>query len=118
MIAVHRITRTWSVRDGMYLIDQSRRAAFSAAANIAEGSAKLGARELRRYLGISLGSLAELCCALRVARDAGLLEPSRWGELEALRDHAGRLTWGLYRVVARRALTDGKPNPNVPRAAE
>lgn len=108
MIEVHRTTKSWPIREALYLIDQSRRAAFSAAANIAEGSAKLGAREFRRYLGISLGSLSELCYALRLARDVGVLDPTRWGELEALRDHAGQLTWGLYRAVARRVPLEPK----------
>ena len=33
----------------------------------------------------------------------GLLGPSEFGELEALRDQANRLTWGLYRAVRERA---------------
>ena len=102
-VRVHQSTRSWAFRDARYLIDQARRAAFSAAANIAEGSAKLGPKEFRRYLDISLGSLAELSYALLLARDLGLISQSEWGELEALRDHAGQLTWGLYRAVSKRA---------------
>jgi hypothetical protein len=50
-------------------------------------------------LDISLGSLAELSYILRLARDLGYLKAEVWGETEALRDHAGRLTWGLYRSL-------------------
>ncbi|MEA2724940.1 MAG: hypothetical protein QOH59_2711, partial [Gemmatimonadales bacterium] len=75
--------------------------AYSAAANIAEGAAKRGTREFRRFLDISLGSLSELSYILQLARDLGYLKPEEWGEVEALRDHAGRLTWGLYRAVDR-----------------
>ncbi|MCL4866031.1 MAG: four helix bundle protein [Gemmatimonadales bacterium] len=101
-VELHATTKSWPFREALYLIDQTRRAAFSAAANIAEGSAKRGEKEFRRYLDISLGSLSELCYALRLARDLKLLTTAKWGELEALRDHAGQLTWGLYRAVSRR----------------
>jgi len=80
-----------------------RRACYSAAANIAEGSAKRGAREFRRYLDISLGSLSELSYILLLARDLGYMKAEAWGEIEALRDHAGRLTWGLYRAIDRKS---------------
>lgn len=102
-VQVHLASREWPFRDAMHLIDQSRRASFSAAASIAEGAAKRGPREFRRFLDISLGSLAELAYALLLARDLGYLTPARWGELEALRDHAGQLTWGLYHAVSKQA---------------
>jgi four helix bundle protein len=70
--------------------------------NIAEGSAKRGSREFRRFLDSALGSLAELSYTLLLARDVGYLTPEVWGEIEALRDHAGKLTWGLYRAIRRK----------------
>jgi hypothetical protein len=48
---------------------------------------------------MSLGSISELSYVLLLARDLGYLKPEEWGEVEALRDHAGRLTWGLYRSL-------------------
>lgn len=48
---------------------------------------------------MSLGSLSELSYFLLLSRDLGYLTADRWGELEAIRDHAGRLTWGLYRSL-------------------
>ena len=54
----------------------------------------------RRFLDISLGSLSELSYALRIARDLGLLADEAWQTLDMLRDHAGKLTWGLYRAVS------------------
>ncbi len=84
------------------MIAQARRAAFSAAANIAEGAAKRGPREFRRFLDISVGSLAELSYILRLAKELDFPGREELGESETLCDHAGRLTWGLYRVVAGR----------------
>ena len=101
-LAVYRLTQDWPANERYGLISQARRAVYSAAANIAEGSAKRGAREFRRYLDISLGSLSELSYLLLLARDLGYLKTEGWGEIEALRDHAGRLTWGLYRAIDRK----------------
>ncbi len=106
-LAVHRAARAWPVSEARYLSDQARRASFGAAANMVEGTARRGPREFRRFLDMSLGSLAELAYILRLARDLGWLTPARYGELEALRDHAGQLTWGLYRAVTKNAARGG-----------
>jgi four helix bundle protein len=94
-LAAYRASGRWPTHERYGLTSQARRAAYSAAANIAEGSAKRGATEFRRFLNISLGSLAELSYGLRLARDLEYLRKEEWGEIDALRDHAGRLTWGL-----------------------
>lgn len=101
VLAVYRETGTWPRSETHGLTAQARHAAFSAALNLAEGSAKRGAREFRRYLDMSLGSLSELACILLIARDVGVLDGSAFGEVEVLRDHASRLTWGLYRALRR-----------------
>ena len=97
--AIYRLTEPWPQCEHYGLTCQARRAAYSAAANIAEGSAKGGGREFRRFLNIALGSLSELTYILRLARDLGYVRQEVWGEIEAMRDHAGRLTWGLYRSL-------------------
>lgn len=102
-LAIYRITSKWPTHEQYGLTSQGRRAAYSASANIAEGSAKKGSREFCRFLNISLGSLAELSYVLLLARDPGYIQREEWGELEALRDHAGRLTWGLYRSLSMKA---------------
>src|SRR5205807_8093309 len=86
-------------RSSDLLTSQTRRAGFSVVANIAEGSAKRGGREFARYLDIALGSLTEIEVALRLARDRGYVTNERWAELERLRNHAGVLTWRLYRAI-------------------
>jgi four helix bundle protein len=95
------MTSTWPSRERYGLVAQARRSAYSGAANIAEGSAKRGSKEFCRFLNISLGSISELSYILLLARDLGYLRGEEWGEIEALRDHAGRLTWGLYRSLTR-----------------
>jgi len=99
VLKVYESTDTFPNHERFGLTSQTRRAAFSVVANIAEGSAKKGAREFRRYLDIALGSITELQVALRLARDRAYLSAESWAELERARNRAGILTWKLYRAV-------------------
>ncbi|HEY7683707.1 MAG TPA: four helix bundle protein [Gemmatimonadales bacterium] len=101
-LAVYRLVQSWPKVELYGLTSQARRSAFSAAANIAEGAGRRGSREFRRFLDISLGSLNELHYILLLSKDLGFTPPETWGEIEALRDHASQLTWGLYRAVGRK----------------
>ena len=102
VLHVYRATEGWPKREMYGLTAQARRSAFSVAANIAEGVAKRGQREFRRFLDISLGSSTELRYTLRVARDLAYFAESDWEKLEAERNDAGKLVWRLY-VSAGRA---------------
>ena len=101
VVAVYRATERFPRTELYGLTSQARRAAFSAAANIAEGSAKHGRREFRRYLDIAIGSLSELSYTLQLCRKLELLSEEQWVELNPLRIHASRLTWRLYDADAR-----------------
>src|SRR5213594_2328078 len=93
VLAVYRLTQSFPKHELYGLTSQARRAAFSVAANVAEGSAKRGPREFRRYLDIALGSITELKYALLFSRDAGLLLQEHWEPLDELRRRAGFLLW-------------------------
>lgn len=84
---------------------QARKAAFSAAANIVEGAAKRGSGELRRYLDIAVGSLAELEYWLLVIRDLELLPSDVCDALDTDLTMASKLTCSLHKSVARRHAT-------------
>lgn len=100
-LAVYRQTSAFP-RDERYgLTAQIRRAAVSIPTNIVEGAARKGRSEFRRYLDIARASLAELEYLLRFCRDLGILNEATFGGLVKLVDHAGRLTWGLYRSMKR-----------------
>jgi len=100
-LEVYRATRLFP-KDELYgLTSQARRAAFSAAANIVEGSAKRGSAEFRRFLDISLGSLTELGYTLRISRELGILPEESWGKLNDLQSRARFLTWKLYASVSK-----------------
>jgi len=106
---VYRVTATFPKHELYGLTSQSRRAAFSIVANIAEGSAKRGGREFRRYLDIALGSLSELSVALRLAKDLELMSEDAWRTIERLRNHAGTLVWRLYAAVGNNKRQVGSP---------
>ena len=102
-LQIYRMTDCWPGQERFGLTIQLRRAALSAATNIAEGAAKRGPREFRRFLDIALGSLSEVSYLLRFSRDYGILSQEDWSAVEGLRDEAGRLTWRLYTVVSKQA---------------
>jgi len=104
VLLVYQITRGWPKEETYGLVAQSRRAAYSAAANIVEGSTKQGAREFRRFLDVSVGSLYELSYILRLARDLGLSSQEKLEQLEATRESAGKLTWRLYESIKKKGL--------------
>jgi len=104
VLATYSLTAKWPSDERYGLTAQARRAAFSAAANIAEGAAKRGPKEFRRFLDISIGSLAELSYIFLLAEELKL--PSELlPEAVASCNQAGRITWGLYREIAKRAAS-------------
>ena len=100
VLKVYRATQRFPKSELYGLTSQTRRAAFSVCANIAEGCAKRGSRELRRFLDIALGSVSEVSFAIRLARNLEYLNAEEWRNLEDARNHAGVLLWKLYRSVA------------------
>ncbi|MGQ0703325.1 MAG: four helix bundle protein [Gemmatimonadales bacterium] len=102
VLLVYQATGTWPRHEIYGLTTQARRAAFSIASNIAEGAAKRGPREFRRFLDMAIGSTAELSYVLLVARDLGFLARGEWETIERNRDEAGKQLWRLYEAAARK----------------
>lgn len=101
-LAVYRSSRKWPSEERFGLTSQARRAAISAAANLAEGTARRGTRELRRFVDIALGSLAEVDYLLTLARDTGVISADEDRLLHELVRRAGQLTGGLHRALRKR----------------
>jgi four helix bundle protein len=99
VLAVYDVTNSFPKHELYGLTSPARRAAFSAAVNIVEGAAKRGSAEFRRFIDISIGSLAELAYILRLVRDLKLLSDADWKRLDTLRGRAGFMTWRLYQAV-------------------
>jgi four helix bundle protein len=96
---IYRATAGFPVAERYGLSGQLRRAAVSAAANIAEGHARFGRAEFAHALSLALGSLAEVDTLLEIANDLTLLSPADYETLVALRERASRATFGLQRRV-------------------
>jgi four helix bundle protein len=109
LLALYEVSKQWPREETYGLIAQARRAAFSAAANIVEGSAKQGPREFRRFLDCSLGSLFELSYIFRVVRDLQMTPTEQLNRLESLRESAGKLTWRLYESIKQKGLLSQTP---------
>ncbi len=71
---VYSATAAFPADERFGLTSQMRRAAVSVPANIAEGFARTGTRELLRFLSIASGSLSELDTLIEVAKRQKLLE--------------------------------------------
>jgi len=80
------------------LADQIRRAASSAALNVAEGSKRSG-KDAAHFYRIAAGSCAETRAALEVARGWGHLDTLELGAVERLLDRQAAL---LHRLNHRR----------------
>lgn len=82
------------------LAEQLRRAAHSVPLNIAEGAARKGAREFRRFLDTARGSLLEVQTALEIARQAEYLTEQEFQQLDGVANETGKTLWGLLRKVS------------------
>ena len=71
---VYADTRTFPKEELFGLTAQMRRAAVSVPANIAEGAARSGSRELVRFLSIAEASLSELDTHVEIAIRLGYLK--------------------------------------------
>jgi len=95
VLAVYKATESFPKHELYGLSSQSRRAAFSGAANIVEGSSRKGRNEFRDFLDIALGSLCELEYALEVAAALEYLKPELASKLLAQQQRARFFTWKL-----------------------
>lgn len=109
VVEVYRASAKWPQEEIFGLTHDVRSAAMSSALNICRGSTTKSAREYRSYLSISMSALSALAYDLHLAGDLGYLAREQQGELEVLRDHASKLTWGLHRAIAKAAkdIKDG-----------
>jgi four helix bundle protein len=102
-VAVYQQTREYPKDEQFGLTAQTRRAATSVSANIAEGQARRHTREFRNFLSIALGSLAELETHLEMACRLEYMASGRLESLLSSSNELGRMIHGLRRSLAARS---------------
>jgi four helix bundle protein len=98
-IEVHGVAGTFPSR-GISVVSQLRRSVLSIPANIAEGAAKAGDAEFRRFLRTALGSAVETDYHLLAARDLELLDPRVYEELTNRTGEVRRMLGGLIKKLS------------------
>ena len=94
-LQVYEKTATFPKSEMFSVTAQTRRAAVSIAANIAEGSARNGDKEFARFLYISMGSASELEYFSILIADLGLLKNAEAAKIETDAAEIKRMLTGL-----------------------
>ena len=113
-LLVYKQTSQWPRHELYGLTSQTRRAAVSVPANIAEGCGKNTDAELAKHARSSLGSAAELAYYMILAHDLGYLAGVPQSELSADIAEVQRMTASLERVAATAAQASS-PSPRLRR---
>ncbi len=98
---VYNATSLFPAQEKFGLASQMQRAAVSVPANIAEGFARNGTKELLHFLGIAAGSLSELDTLVELAARLNYLSNAE--ELNGKVDEVSGLLMGLAASIRRRA---------------
>lgn len=96
---VYQATRAFPKEELYGLTSQIRRAALSVPTNIVEGYSRKGDKEIARFVGISLGSLAETKYLLHFSNRIGNLTAELYGQLKSIADALGKQLWKFYEAV-------------------
>ena len=84
-------------KDEVYgITSQLRRAAISIPTNIVEGTGRQNKNELKQFVNIALGSLAETEYLLEFCFRLTYLSEANYNRLESLRKEVGGLLWKFY----------------------
>ncbi len=98
---VYDLTAFFPNSEQFSLTSQLRRAALSVPTNIVEGYARNSKAEFRRFIAISLGSLAETKYLLEFAFRREYLKENYFNEAMRLADKCGQLLWKLYKSTSK-----------------
>jgi len=99
VVVVYRACKNYSKDETYELISQTRRAAVSIPANIAEGQGRRLAKEFQQFLANARGSLLELDTQLELALRLEYITQAQYSSLQQQLDEVGRLLNGLMRSI-------------------
>ncbi len=98
---IYEVTSQFPAKENYGLSSQIQRCAVSVSANIAEGQARNSPKEFKYFLGISLGSLAELETLLTIAHEISYIPQSILDEVGSLTDEITRMIKGIIKHLSR-----------------
>ncbi len=101
VLAVYELSAAFPADERFALCSQMRRASFSVAANIAEGSRRATAGDFARHLNIAQGSAGETDYLLLLARDLGYATEDQVTPLRCELDEIAAMLHALQRKVER-----------------
>ena len=99
-LAIYRETAKWPKHELFGLTSQSRRAAVSIPANLAEGCGKNSDAELAKHSRTALGSASELSYYLILAHDLSYIERTVYDERQHSLAEVRRMVASLEHVAA------------------
>jgi len=103
VIFIYKITASLPHNEKYGLVSQLRRAAISAASNLAEGSARTSPRDQAHFTQIAYSSLMETLCQLQIAYELELLEERLHTEAREKAAELAAMLTSLHSSQKRRA---------------
>ena len=79
---IYKLTESFPSKEIYGLVNQIRRAVVSILLNLAEGSNKESKKDFNRFVRISVGSLVEVDCALKISIDLVYITNVDYNKLE------------------------------------
>ena len=101
-VAIYQETKEFPREEVFGLSSQLRRAAVSVACNIAEGTERTSTKETIQFIGIALGSLAEVETLLILAARMGYVQADAETRLADEARQLGKMLHGLRRSLKAR----------------
>lgn len=95
----YRLSQSFPKHEIYGLTGQIRRSAISVPSNIAEGHGRNSPKEFQHFLGIALGSLAELETQLLLAVRLGYMEKAESQQALQFADETGKMIKGLQKSL-------------------
>ena len=96
---VYRASAAFPADERFGLTSQLRRSSVSIPSNIAEGHARPTTRDYLRFLGISLGSLAEMETQLLIAHRLGYIDDASLDRVCQASDRIGRMLRAMMKSL-------------------
>ena len=96
---IYTTTRSFPKEEIYGITSQIRRSSLSVATNLVEGYGRQGKKELKQFVNIALGSLAETEYFLDFSLKLEYLDANTHLKLQALRQEVCNLLWKFYQSL-------------------